>query len=158
MLPGAVGLELKWCTSGTTLVNCAWDIAKLGCALAEGQIAAGFIAAGAPAAHWEGPNLGVELFKPHTYEDDDLVRGYESWWRFWCKDVKTRPVDLPRAITVTNEESVTAELAGEPFVLRLAEVAVLDPAWRAHVCPHRSRGERCRPRPWDPDGWGGQPS
>ncbi len=53
-----VGLELKWCMSGDALCNCAWDVAKLACPLAD-------------------------------------------------------------------------------------------------VCPHRWRNERCRPRPWDPDGHGG---
>lgn len=158
VLSGEVGLELKWCKSGDTLVNCAWDIAKLGCAIAEGQLTAGFIAAGAPAAHWDGHGSGTELFAPRVYEDDDLARHYERWWRFWCRDVATRPVDLPRSVAVADEGSISTELDGMPFVLRLARVEVVDPAWRVHVCPHRWRSERCSPRPWDPDGWGGQPS
>jgi hypothetical protein len=96
MVPGRVALELKWCKSGDTLGNCAWDIAKLGCAIAEGRVARGLIAAGAPAAHWSSSAQGVELFTTRMYEDDDLTRRYESWWRFWCKDVKTRPVELPQ--------------------------------------------------------------
>lgn len=157
MLPGRVALELKWCKSGDTLINCAWDIAKLACAMAEGQADEGLVAAGAPALHWDTRASGVELFMACVYENDDLARGYEGWWRFWCKDVATRPVDLPRSIAVADEGSVTTELDGMPFILRLARVEVIDPAWHVHVCPHRWRGERCPPRPWDPDGWGGLP-
>jgi len=81
MLPGRAALELKWCKSGDTLGHCAWDIAKLGCALAERQVERAFIAAGAPAPHWRSSAPGVELFTPRVYEYDAIVRAYESWWR-----------------------------------------------------------------------------
>jgi hypothetical protein len=92
VLPGDIALELKWCNSGDTLLNCVWDIAKLGSAIAEGEIAQGLIVAGAPAAHWADEAPGVELFARAVYDGDALVRRYESWWRFWCKDVLTRPI------------------------------------------------------------------
>jgi hypothetical protein len=77
VLPDGVALELKWCRSGDTLGNCAWDIAKLACATAEGQVTEGHIVAGAPASHWESDADGVDLFAPRVYEDDALTRGYE---------------------------------------------------------------------------------
>jgi hypothetical protein len=157
LLSGGVGLELKWCKSGNALGNCAWDVAKLGCAIAEGQLAAGLIAAGAPAEHWRTAAPGVGLFDSRSYPDDAIVREYESWWRFWCKDVNTRPVRLPHTVSVIDEASVSAELDGVPFVLRLAQVTVNDASWRTHVCPHRWRNELCPPRPWDPHGWCGVP-
>ena len=55
------------------------------------------------------------------------------------------------------EGSVTAELGAATYLLRIARVEVLDPQWSDHVCPHRWRGERCPPRDWDPEGWGGLP-
>jgi hypothetical protein len=79
MLENAVALELKWCRSGDTLGNCAWDVAKLGCAIAEGRVGEGFLAAGAPARHWEGGASGVDLFTPRLYEGDELARRYEGW-------------------------------------------------------------------------------
>ena len=82
-LADGVGVELKWCRSGDTLVNCAWDIAKLGTALAEGQLLVAILVAGAPTQHWNEGQPGVELFDNTVYEGDDLVRRYESSWRFW---------------------------------------------------------------------------
>lgn len=158
MLAGRVGVELKWCTSGDTLANCAWDVAKLGCAIVEEQVSAGFIAAGAPASHWAHGDGGTELFEDGVYENDDLVRRYERWWRHWCSDVMTRPIDVPRSIRVERDSAIPVELDGEPFVLRSSRVEVLDPEWRPHTCPHRWLGERCRARPWDLDGLGAQPN
>jgi len=158
MLPSRVALELKWCRSGDTLANCAWDIAKLGCAVAEGEVDEALVAAGAPAVHWESEALGVELFAPRVYRGDDLARRYESWWRFWCRDVAARPIDLPCSIALADAGSVSIDFDGMPFVLRLARVEVIDRAWCVHVCPHRWRGERCPPRPWDPEGVGGRPA
>jgi hypothetical protein len=155
MLADRRALELKWCRSGDTLANCAWDIAKLGCSIAERRVAEGFIAAGAPRPHWASGADGVELFGDATYTDDELIRRYESWWRFWCKDVLTRPVELPRSLAVVDEGSTSAELNGAPFEFRVARVEVVDSTWRTHVCPHRWQGELCRPRPWDPQGLGG---
>lgn len=155
VLSGNIGLELKWCKSGDTLGNCAWDAAKLACAVAEGRLAEGLMAAGAPMAHWQTRSSGVDLFAPRVYESRELVREYDGWWRFWCKDVATRPVELPRALAVLDEGSVSTQLDGVPFVLRLARVEVVDGSWERHVCPHRLRGERCPPRPWDREGWGG---
>lgn len=150
-LPDGIALELKWCNKGDTLCNCVWDIAKLACARAEGAVDEAFIAAGAPKRHWDSRARGTELFTSAVH-GDDLVRHYESWWRFWCADVTTRPIALPAAIAVRDEGAVPAELDGVPFMLRVARVDVADSAWRVHVCPHRLRGERCRRRPWDPDG------
>jgi hypothetical protein len=86
-----------------------------------------------------------------------LVREYVGWWRFWCKDVKTRPIELPTAIAVMDDDGLEIESDGDAYLLRWARVEVVDAAWRTHVCPHRWRGERCPPRPADPEGWGGLP-
>lgn len=155
MFPGRIAVELKWCRAGDTLANCAWDVAKLACALAEDQVDAAMIVAGAPASHWASSGSGVELFDAHTYEGEELVRRYASWWRFWCKDVATRPIDLPHSISVAPAHSFLIELDGEPFELRTACVHVTEGRWRRHVCPHRWRGELCPPRAWDPAGFGG---
>jgi hypothetical protein len=135
----------------------AWDIAKLAAALAEQQIEKGVLIAGAPATHWHTAAHGVDLFQRQVLVNDDLVRRYESWWRFWCGDVLTRPVELPRCFGVTPYHEVTVDLDHEPFVLKLAQVTVEDPSMRTHVCPHRWQGQLCRPRAWDPGGWGGLP-
>jgi hypothetical protein len=156
-LPGRVGLELKWCRSGDTLANCAWDIAKLATALRENRLAQGMVVAGAPAAHWNAPHPGVELFEDDLFESEALVSRYASWWRFWCNDVSTRPIRLPAAIAVSASERLQVDLGGTGYELRVAQVTVADSTWRQHVCPHRWRNERCRPRPWDPEGWGGVP-
>jgi hypothetical protein len=155
MLDGAIALELKWCQSGDTLVNCAWGIANLAGATAEGQVEAGFLVAGAPVRHWESNSRGVELLSPHTYVGDELVRRYSDWWRHWCDDVKTRPTELPTSFAVTAVDRVRCDLAGEPYELRLAQVEVVDSVWRLHVCPHRQEGHRCRPRPGTPRAWAG---
>lgn len=155
VLTGGIALELKWCKSGDTLGNCAWDVAKLACALVEDKIAEGWIVAGAPAAHWDTNSSGVALFTSRAYVGDEIVRSYESWWRFWCKDVLTRPVDLPNSLTVAGDDAVDIELDGVPYVLRSARVEVIDPTWRPHVCPHRWQGVKCRSRTWDPNGDGG---
>lgn len=152
MFPGQTAIELKWCKSGDTLANCAWDIAKLASALAEDEIEAGLIVAGAPASHWASSASGVELFDAITYEGDELVRRYESWWRFWCKDVVTRPINLPQATSIAPADRIPIELDGEPFELRMARVHVIDGQWRPHVCPHRWQGELCPPRVWDTAG------
>jgi len=156
-LPGPTGVELKWCRSGDGLSNCAWDVAKLATGLAEGRIVDAFIVAGAPLDHWDRREGGAELFDVDVFESGDLVSRYESWWRFWCKDVLTRPVRLPKSIRVSDAGRVRVALAGRVYMLRASRISVDDPAWRTHVCPHRWRGERCRPRPWDPEGWGGLP-
>lgn len=154
MLSSRVAVELKWCKSGDTLANCAWDIAKLGCALMEGEVEDAYVVAGAPSAHWRGGRPGVELFAAQELRADDLVRRYESWWRFWCRDVATRPTALPSAVSVTPLDPVTVELDAEPFDLRAARIAVRDARWQPHVCPHRWRGETCSPRPGEPGGVG----
>ncbi len=156
-LPDGVGVELKWCKSGDTLANCSWDVAKLATALAEHRLTDALIAAGAPIEHWSRAQPGVELFDDAVYESDELIRRYESWWRFWCKDVSTRPVRLPTVINVADAGRVPVELDGASYLLRAARITVGDRTWRTHVCPHRWRGERCEPRPWDPDGRGGLP-
>lgn len=155
ILPTKTGLELKWCKSGDTLANCAWDIAKLATAIAEGKLERGLVAAGSPAAHWATRPPGVDLFTAAEHDSAELVRQYESWWRFWCKDVKTRPIRLPSSIRVADERRVAAQLDGTTFELRVTSIEVIDASWRAHVCPHRWTAERCPPRPWDPEGWGG---
>ena len=157
-LPGRLGLELKWCRSGNTLANCVWDVAKLATALAEGRLDEGVIVAGAPVAHWRGAASGVELFDDAVHSSEGLVKRYESWWRFWCNDVLTRPVRLPATIGVSALGRLEVDLAGTAYELRAARVDSVDRVWRDHVCPHRWRGERCGPRPWDPEGWGGSPS
>ena len=143
----ALGVELKWCRSGDALCNAAWDIAKLATALAEGAIGKAWIAAGAPVAHWISGAPGVELFELTRHDDDILIRHYESWWRFWCKEVATRPTHLPEGFAVSETVAVRVTLEGEPFELRAARVEVTSTRWRAHVCPHVWRGETCRPRP-----------
>jgi hypothetical protein len=157
MLRTGTALELKWARSGDTLCNCAWDIAKLASALAEGRAREAFIAAGAPSGHWDAGARGTELFSSRTYDGDAIVRDYEGWWRLWCRDVKTRPVELPASIRVEAAGEVNASLAGTPWTIRLAWVEVPTGGWLTHVCPHRWRGERCPVgfRPWDPDGSGG---
>ena len=144
---GRQAVELKWAKSGDTLCNSAWDVAKLATALVEERIADAWIAAGAPIAHWEAHAPGVELFAPAAYEGDALIGRYESWWRLWCKDVGTRPTHRPEGFSVSRTIAVPVTLDGEPFELRAARVTVTDARWRAHVCPHAWRGERCRPRP-----------
>jgi hypothetical protein len=152
VLPGNTGVELKWCKTGDKLANCVWDIAKLATAIAEEKLAYGLIAAGAPDTHWATNSPGVALFTPGEHDTPELVRNYEGWWRFWCKDVMTRPTRLPQTIRIVDTGGVPVPLDGVPFTLRLASVEVLDATWRDHVCPHRWRGEECRPRPWDPEG------
>jgi hypothetical protein len=120
-LPGGTAIEL--------------NIAKLGCAIAEGAIGQGMIVAGAPPSHWANEAPGGELFAPAVHDGDALVRRYERWWRFWCKDVLTRPIDLPSRITVADAGSVWVALDGVPFTLRAAGVSVTDAAWHTHVCP-----------------------
>jgi hypothetical protein len=142
-----LAIELKWAKSGDTLCNSAWDIAKLATALVEEQIEDAWIAAGAPIAHWDLRRPGAELFEPATYEGDALIWRYESWWRFWCKGVGTRPTHLPQAICVSRITAVAVTLDSEPFELRAAHIAVTDARWRPHVCPHVWRGETCPPRP-----------
>jgi hypothetical protein len=159
MLPGRIAVELKWCKGGDTLGNCAWDAAKLAAALAEGQITEGYLVAGAPLVHWATRNDGVELFGKHAlFTGDAIVRHYEGWWRFWCKAVVTRPVELPASFALSAVSAVQFDLdPATSWELRLARVELLDATPRPHVCPHRWRGERCRPRRWDADGLGGLP-
>jgi hypothetical protein len=141
-------VELKWAKSGDALCNTAWDVAKLATALVEERIADAWIAAGAPIAHWEAHRPGVELFSPAVYEGDALIGRYESWWRFWCNDVATRPTHRPESFSVSRSIAVPVTLDGEPFELRAAQITVSDARWKTHVCPHTWRGEGCRPRPW----------
>jgi hypothetical protein len=141
-----LAVELKWAKSGDTLCNSAWDIAKLATALLEERIREAWIVAGAPITHWGGHAPGVELFQPAAYEGDALIGRYESWWRFWCKAVGTRPAHRPEGIGVSRANAVPVTLGGEPFQLRAAQVTVTDARWRPHVCPHAWRGEQCAPR------------
>lgn len=141
---GAV--ELKWCNSGDTLCNSAWDVAKLATLLAEGRVDNAWIAAGAPVAHWRSGAPGVELFERTSFDGDAIVRRYESWWRSWCGAVLTRPTHLPEGIAVTETISVPVRLDSKPFELRAGRVEVTDSSWRPHVCPHVWRAEPCHPR------------
>lgn len=141
-----VGLELKWAQSGDTLCNCAWDIAKLGTAVAEGRLDAGYLVAGAPDAHWNAGAPGTELLESAAYPGLAIVERYEGWWRFWCRDVVTQPVRLPAGIGVTGGTRVRAVLGGTPFSIRVAEVRARPDEWVDFVCPHVARGEPCRER------------
>jgi hypothetical protein len=155
VLDGNVALELQWCQSGDTLANCAWDIAKLACAVGERKVDQAWIVAAAPAWHWRGRRPGVGLFKPRAYLGDDLVAEYESFWRLWCNNFQARPTHLPLSFAVTEADSVSAGLGRVPFVFRFARVEVTRHTWQVHVCPHRWRDRLCLPRPWDPAGLGG---
>jgi hypothetical protein len=155
VLDGDIGLELQWCQRGDTLAGCAWDIAKLACAVGERKIAQGWIVAAAPTWHWRGHRPGVDLFKPRTYVGDDLVVEYESAWRLWCNNVPTRPTHLPFSFAVTDADVISARLSRVPFDIRFARVEVRKHTWQVHVCPHRWRDRYCLPRPWDPEGLGG---
>lgn len=145
-LPDGIGLELKWAVSGDTLCNCAWDIAKLATGIAAGEIESGFLVAGAPQLHWTSRAPGTELLESAVYPDPAIVNEYESWWRFWCRDVKTQPQALPRLIETIEVARVKVALGSEPFSICITEVRVPDRAWVDYVCPHRARGEPCRER------------
>lgn len=157
MFARRTAVELKWAKGGDTLANCAWDIAKLAALLAAGEVAVGVIVAGAPKQHWTTHSPGVELFEGNAFAGNDIVSRYERWWRFWCKDVLTRPIKLPRAYSVEPIETLSTKLDEEPFELKIAQVRLEDGTLFDHVCPHRSKGTLCRPRAWDPNGWGGLP-
>jgi len=53
------------------------------------------------------------------------------------------------ATSTAREVSVALDLDDQHYELRAARVRPPTADWRAHVCPHRWRGERCGPRPWD---------
>jgi hypothetical protein len=155
LLDGDVAVELQWCQSGDDLAGCAWDIAKLACAVGERKVAEGWIVAGAPSWHWDTHRPGVELFTPRVYLGDDLVADYEDWWRLWCNEITTRPTHLPLSFAVADADQVDARLGRVPFVLRIARVDVLKHTWNPYICPHRWHHRQCLPRPWDLDGTGG---
>jgi hypothetical protein len=155
VLADETGVELQWCQSGDGLAALAWDIAKLATAIAERKLKDGWVVAAAPAWHWDTHRPGVELFREHTYNGDELVEDYEDWWRLWCNEVTTRPRHIPQSFAVTEPDSLGARLGRVPFVFRWMRVRVLKPTWHAYVCPHRWRDRLCLPRPWDPDGSGG---
>lgn len=119
-------LELKW--GEGNLRNCAWDLAKLGCALATGQASQAFLVAGAPAGNWNTA-LGSELFDEQSWPISHLRERYLKCWQFWEKDVPTtRPFELPSHIHTRAVARVRCEIAGEDWELRCCAVR-LD-GWR----------------------------
>ena len=150
-----IGVELQWCISGDSLAGCAWDIAKLACAIAERKLSDGWIIAAAPTWHWQTRRPGVELFREHAYLGEELVEDYEDWWRLWCNEVMSRPTHMPRAFALLDAgELADVRIGRVPFTFRFARVAVRAGTWVPHVCPHHWRDRLCLPRPWDPDGTG----
>jgi hypothetical protein len=145
-LDRGTALELKWAIDDNTLCNCAWDVAKLGAAIAGRKLQRGYLVAGAPDTLWNTRQTGTELLDTAEYHDPLIVSRYERWWRFWCRDVKTQPLELPRVIATIDAGRVSAVLEDEPFTLRLTEVLVPDPGWEVFHCPHAARGEACGPR------------
>lgn len=90
-----IWVEVKW----ADLPNCAWDIAKLGLAVAEGSCAAAFMIAAAPAIYWNWGTEGAEFFDPGEWNvARDVLAAYSHHWLKWKADVKTRPMSLPALI------------------------------------------------------------
>lgn len=83
-------VELKW----DDLPACAWDMAKLALACANGQASGGILLAVAPTENW-ATNPGRELFDPRGWRADLLLERFASNFAYWAKDVKTRPSRLP---------------------------------------------------------------
>ena len=119
-------IELKWGKS--TLHNCVWDLAKLGCALGQGLADNAFLIAGTPSNMWFDRG-GGEFFTTGSWSAAYLREKFLTWWRFWEKDVPTtRPFELPSTISTRLTGSLPLKIASEEWEVRCAQV-VLDGQW-----------------------------
>ena len=119
-------IEAKW--GSAALWNCAWDVAKLATAIAEGAARGGFLVAGASLADWEAGVEGSELFDTEPWSVEDLLHRYGRRFAFWRTDVENCPLKLADRWWVIAHRSAPLQVAGEEYVIRLAEVLVEDAA------------------------------
>lgn len=114
-------IELKWGTG--TLYNCAWDAAKLACALHEGAASACFMVAGAPISGWSSA-IGFELFADGEWETPAFMQRHAAGFAKWRSEVKTRPRQLPITFRSNAEASRPLSIRGAHWELKTAEIIV----------------------------------
>lgn len=121
-------LELKCGFDKDALGPCAWDVVKLAAGLLNGNAGTGYMLAGAPAAQWEKPILGAELFETHEWRASDIRETYRSWFRFWEKDGHC-PGRVAAAFRTVHIGSFGMEIAATRWELRLARVEPIGIEW-----------------------------
>lgn len=122
---GLTLIEAKW--GGGALWNCAWDVAKLATALAEGVADHGYLVAGASRAAWSEGVEGVELFDAGRWDADSLLSRFASRFAFWREDVANYPRQVARRWTVSEGLRAAMEVSGEPWEIRSVEITVDHP-------------------------------
>jgi hypothetical protein len=113
--------ELK-CGS-RTLFNGVWDVAKMARAVQLRQTPQAFLVAAAPESDWSGAPRS-EFFRTGVWTTwTDLLEPHRKSWDFWRKDVKTRPLVLPRIIHTAAVARAPFALEGSDWELRCARIA-----------------------------------
>jgi hypothetical protein len=121
-----VFLELKWGVG--TLWNCVWDLPKMAVAVARQLAPCAYLVAGAPAADWDGGE-GSELFGSQTWATSELLTRYAHLWKFWRKQVKTRPLRLPASMSTRHVATAAMNVRGGKWQLRCIEVTADEREW-----------------------------
>ena len=119
-------LELKCGAGRDALGPCAWDALKLALGIQVGVLSAGYLIAATTAADWASDHRGAELLGTGAFEAPELRERSLDWWRQWERLGDPLPLEVPRRFTTRAVCRASFAVAGAPWELRVAAIAVPD--------------------------------